>query len=249
VSDRQELYRSWLGWVTTNVGRDPKLAEIAASAAADAAEQGRGFNSAADAARTAWADATTPRTTTVAPQERGATSVSMAQRPALGVIVGVLVISGVLLGPSGLDGSGSFAKAAWLGSAITAVIWLALRPVASVRSVKPAVWLSLTLILAALLCWPAAGWIMNGLDQIGVFQHSQPTDSMNLALSMPVVASALGCIGSIVGVIARQHAAVATGRRLASVTSLAGAMLPIVAMVSGVVWFIASLYGCYAAMC
>jgi len=50
------MYRNWFGWVTTNLGRDARLAEIAASAATDAALHGRGFNSAAEAARTAWAD-------------------------------------------------------------------------------------------------------------------------------------------------------------------------------------------------
>jgi hypothetical protein len=46
-----------MGWVTTNLGRDPKLAEIAATAATETAMQGQGFNNAAAAARLAWADA------------------------------------------------------------------------------------------------------------------------------------------------------------------------------------------------
>jgi uncharacterized RDD family membrane protein YckC len=54
---REELYRGWFDWVTTNLGRDSKLAAIAATAATDAAEQGRGFNNAAEAARMAWAGA------------------------------------------------------------------------------------------------------------------------------------------------------------------------------------------------
>jgi hypothetical protein len=57
VNDREDLHRNWLGWVTTNLGRDARLAEIAASAATDAAGQGRGFNNATEAARIAWADA------------------------------------------------------------------------------------------------------------------------------------------------------------------------------------------------
>lgn len=46
-----------MGWVTTNLGRNGRLAEIAATAATDAAELGKGFNSSAEAARIAWADA------------------------------------------------------------------------------------------------------------------------------------------------------------------------------------------------
>jgi hypothetical protein len=57
VNDREELHRNWVGWVTTNLGRDTRLAEIAATAATDAAELGQGFNNAAEAARIAWADA------------------------------------------------------------------------------------------------------------------------------------------------------------------------------------------------
>jgi uncharacterized RDD family membrane protein YckC len=54
---RDELYRGWFDWVSTNLGRDSKLAGIAATAATDAAEQGRGFNNAAEVARMAWANA------------------------------------------------------------------------------------------------------------------------------------------------------------------------------------------------
>jgi hypothetical protein len=57
MNDSEALYRNWLDWVTVNLGRDTRLAQIAATAAADAAKLGRGFNSAADAARVAWTDA------------------------------------------------------------------------------------------------------------------------------------------------------------------------------------------------
>lgn len=57
MNDREELYGNWVDWVTTNLGRDTRLAEIAATAATDAAKLGRGFNNSAEAARIAWADA------------------------------------------------------------------------------------------------------------------------------------------------------------------------------------------------
>jgi hypothetical protein len=60
VDDRQELYRSWLSWVTANLGGDSRLTGIAASAATEAALLGQGFNSAAEAARLAWANAAKP---------------------------------------------------------------------------------------------------------------------------------------------------------------------------------------------
>jgi hypothetical protein len=56
MTDREDLYRNWVGWVQVNLGRDPRVAEIAANAAANAAEEGRGFNQAAEAARAAWND-------------------------------------------------------------------------------------------------------------------------------------------------------------------------------------------------
>lgn len=249
MNDREDLYQNWVGWVTTNLGRDTRLAEIAASAASDAAEHGRGFNDAAEAARIAWADATRARSTSDVPQPRGEPSVMPAQRLALGVIAAVLVTSGVMLGLGGPGGPESLSKAAWLGAAISAVIWIALRPVASLRTVKPAVWLSLTLILAALLCWPAAGWLLNGLDQIGLFGQHDPAYSWPRTFSMPFVASALGWIGSAVGLIARQRAAASTGRRLALVTSVTGCLLAIVAMVWGVLSLVLTMYSCYAVMC
>jgi len=57
VPGRDELYRGWLEWATTNLGGDNVLAGIAATAATDAAENGGGFNGAAEAARAAWAGA------------------------------------------------------------------------------------------------------------------------------------------------------------------------------------------------
>jgi hypothetical protein len=57
VSDRDDLYQNWMGWVIDHLGRDAKLAEIAASAATDSARAGRGFNHAAEAAREAWTEA------------------------------------------------------------------------------------------------------------------------------------------------------------------------------------------------
>jgi len=54
---REELYRNWLDWVTANLGRDSELAVIAATAATDAAERGRGFNGAIESAKTAWNEA------------------------------------------------------------------------------------------------------------------------------------------------------------------------------------------------
>jgi hypothetical protein len=57
VDGRRELYRSWFDWVTTNLGRDPYLAGVAATAATEVAQQGDGFNVAAHAATAAWNEA------------------------------------------------------------------------------------------------------------------------------------------------------------------------------------------------
>jgi hypothetical protein len=57
VVNREELHRNWLDWVTTNLGRDHQLAGIAATAATDAAQQGKGFNAAVAAATAAWKEA------------------------------------------------------------------------------------------------------------------------------------------------------------------------------------------------
>lgn len=62
MSDREELHRKWMGWVTAHLGRDARLAEIAATAATEAAELGQGFNHAAEAARIAWGEAANPST-------------------------------------------------------------------------------------------------------------------------------------------------------------------------------------------
>src|SRR5260370_27175066 len=65
----EDLYRNWADWVTTNLGRDTRLGEIAARAGVDAAERGLGFNNAATAARMAWATAT-KGPSTVIPSDR-----------------------------------------------------------------------------------------------------------------------------------------------------------------------------------
>ncbi len=46
-----------MDWVTTNLGRDTRLAGVAANAATEAAEHGLGFNAATEAARRAWMEA------------------------------------------------------------------------------------------------------------------------------------------------------------------------------------------------
>jgi hypothetical protein len=51
---REQLYASWLVWVRANLGRDRRLASIAANAATDALEQGSEFTGASEAARSAW---------------------------------------------------------------------------------------------------------------------------------------------------------------------------------------------------
>jgi hypothetical protein len=57
MNGTSELHENWVGWVTTNLGRDADLAEIAAKAATDSIEHGGGFNGAVDAARAAWTEA------------------------------------------------------------------------------------------------------------------------------------------------------------------------------------------------
>jgi hypothetical protein len=57
VNGKDELHENWLGWVTTNLGRDADLAEIAAKAATDEIKHGGGFNGAVEAARAAWTEA------------------------------------------------------------------------------------------------------------------------------------------------------------------------------------------------
>jgi hypothetical protein len=51
---REQLYASWLAWVRANLGRDNRLAAIAANAATEALEQGSEFSGASEAARSAW---------------------------------------------------------------------------------------------------------------------------------------------------------------------------------------------------
>jgi hypothetical protein len=57
VDSREQLYRNWFDWVTTNLGRDDRLAGVAAKAATDVAQLGKGFNVAAKAATAAWNEA------------------------------------------------------------------------------------------------------------------------------------------------------------------------------------------------
>jgi hypothetical protein len=64
VDDQEDLYRNWLEWVTTNLGRDHRLASVAATAAADAAGLGKGFNVAVGAAKAAWNEAAKTGATT-----------------------------------------------------------------------------------------------------------------------------------------------------------------------------------------
>lgn len=51
---REQLYASWLAWAKANLGRDSRLAAVAADAATDAMEQGSEFGGASEAARSAW---------------------------------------------------------------------------------------------------------------------------------------------------------------------------------------------------
>jgi hypothetical protein len=53
-ASRKQLYSSWLVWVRANLGRDSRLAAIAANAATQALEQGSEFSAASEAAQSAW---------------------------------------------------------------------------------------------------------------------------------------------------------------------------------------------------
>jgi hypothetical protein len=53
-ASQEELYAGWLVWVKANLGRDSRLAAIAANAANDALGQGSDFAGASEAARSAW---------------------------------------------------------------------------------------------------------------------------------------------------------------------------------------------------
>jgi hypothetical protein len=55
--DKQELHDRWLAWAMANLGSDEIRAAIAAGAAIDAIVRGDGFNTAAEAARSAWFEA------------------------------------------------------------------------------------------------------------------------------------------------------------------------------------------------
>ena len=50
------MYAGWHEWVKDSLGRDPALASLAATAAADVAFEGGGFDAAAQAARQAWTE-------------------------------------------------------------------------------------------------------------------------------------------------------------------------------------------------
>lgn len=94
VGDREELHLRWMNWVTTNLGRDTRLAEIATLAASDAAARGQGFNKAEAAARTAWADAANPNSNRgVLPRRHG----HLARNIAIGCVV-CLVLLGAATG-------------------------------------------------------------------------------------------------------------------------------------------------------
>ena len=94
VGDREELHRNWWDWVTTNLGRDIRLAEIATLAATDAAEQGQGFNKAEEAARTAWADAANRYSNRgVVPRRNG----HLARDIAVGCVICLLLLGAAAL--------------------------------------------------------------------------------------------------------------------------------------------------------
>jgi hypothetical protein len=141
------------------------------------------------------------------------------------------------------------ALASWLVAAIAAVIWLGLRPAASRAAVKPLVWLSLALILAALLCWPLPGWILHGLDQIGLLSDHTLRYMETYDFLRTFAAFILGLAGVVAGLLARHRASASTGRRLALLAALAGGSIMIAVPVWAVVWFAASMYSCYAVMC
>ena len=66
-TSRETLYQKWFEWVMANLGHDNELAGIAATAATDAIEAERGFNTATESARTAWTEAAARR----GPESRG----------------------------------------------------------------------------------------------------------------------------------------------------------------------------------
>ncbi len=161
----------------------------------------------------------------------------LPQHPAVVAIAGALFIFGIVLGPGGPGGSTLVAHITWFAGAIATAIWFGLRPVVNLRAVKRSVWVGLALILAALLCWPVSGWIIGGLIG-GIF-----------LFLLPIATFVLGFVGLVVGLVARHRATAETGRRIASLTAVAGGLLVLAIPVFAVYWFAASMYSCYAVMC
>ncbi|HEV2035294.1 MAG TPA: DUF4190 domain-containing protein [Candidatus Dormibacteraeota bacterium] len=137
MSDREDLYRNWVGWVTTNLGRDTTLTGIAARAATDAAEHGNGFNAAVEAARAAWTEGARIDSDRAFQAEAATIDASEIERWAIFALVfGIVVwawpvVTVVLLraGPSASDSATFF-----LGSAM-AIASIAAIPVFAVTAV------------------------------------------------------------------------------------------------------------------
>jgi hypothetical protein len=102
-SRREELYRHWYAWVTTNLGHDGKLATIAADAATNAAIHGGGFNAAAQTARDAWVEA---RNADTRPSKRGHALRNVGLGCAALLVLAIIAAILVLMHSSG--GSGVF---------------------------------------------------------------------------------------------------------------------------------------------
>jgi hypothetical protein len=102
VQSQDDLQQKWLEWVSANLGRDPHLAAIAATAAADAAHRGEGFNGAVVAARAAWA---------AAAKEADAARITSvkAPRPGQGAILGLGCGGGCAMALGALIAFASFA--------------------------------------------------------------------------------------------------------------------------------------------
>ena len=148
---REALYERWFEWVSLNLGRDPRLASMAASAAADAAVGGSGFNAAADAARAAWS---THAGEQVAPRSVVVSGAPWPLKGAAGIGIGGAALSALIslwfaAAPSicGTYGCGSIALAfAFYNAAWAALNWALFRAIlrGSRRTWK------VTLILVAL---------------------------------------------------------------------------------------------------
>jgi hypothetical protein len=93
------------------------------------------------------------------------------------------------------------------------------------------------------------GWILNGLDQMGLLRDHRLRYSETIYLLMPLAAFFLGLASIFVGLVARHRAAAGTGRRLASLTAVAGGLLVIAVPIWVVISFAASMYSCYAVLC